>query len=283
MSDTPATVIRTRVYRGCWTPVLDEALTRCRHQQRAMYNRTINAVSPQGGAVPATMKSPGHPNGLYGQLTEWRGEVSWIADIAVALARRAVAQAREALKAHEGAVRARCARLLDESDAWTRWMVEHPGWDCGAWDALSTEEKRERAGDAPPRSASTWRDERGGDGSRTELYRRRKRTGRCAVSWHTPPRRVDARTLRLAGLGAIEVRAPNGLPEASRMRAARGVRTQGTQGAMQGRGAPLGARRRGGKSPRHGARRRRRRYGMRRHPHAARRLDADAARARGSA
>ena len=73
MSDTPATVIRTRVYRGRWTPVLDEALTRCRHQQRAMYNRTINAVSPQGGAVPATMKSPGHPNGLYGQLTEWRG------------------------------------------------------------------------------------------------------------------------------------------------------------------------------------------------------------------
>ena len=142
-----------------------------------MYNRTINAVSPQGGAVPATMKSPGHPNGLYGQLTEWRGEVWWIADIAVALARRAVAQAREALKAHEGAVRARCARLLDESDAWTRWMVEHPGWDCGAWDALSTEEKRERAGEAPPRSASTWRDERGGDGSRTELYRRRKRTG----------------------------------------------------------------------------------------------------------
>ena len=93
MSDTPATVIRTRVYRGRWTPVLDEALTRCRHQQRAMYNRTINAVSPQGGAVPATMKSPGHPNGLYGQLTEWRGKVSWIADIAVALARPAVAVA----------------------------------------------------------------------------------------------------------------------------------------------------------------------------------------------
>ena len=230
MSDTPATVIRTRVYRGRWTPVLDEALTRCRHQQRAMYNRTINAVSPQGGAVPATMKSPGHPNGLYGQLTEWRGEVWWIADIAVALARRAVAQAREALKAHEGAVRARCARLLDESDAWTRWMVEHPGWDCGAWDALSTEEQRERAGEAPPRSASTWRDERGGDGSRTELYRRRKRTGRCAVSWHTPPSRVDAQTLRLAGLGAIEVRAPNGLPEASRMRAARVCVRKGRRG-----------------------------------------------------
>ena len=74
MSDRPATIIRTRVYRGRWTPALDEALTRCRHQQRALYNRTINTVAPQGGTVPATMKSPGHPDGLYGQLTQWRHE-----------------------------------------------------------------------------------------------------------------------------------------------------------------------------------------------------------------
>ena len=230
MSHAPATIIRTRIYRGRWTPALDEALTRCRHQQRALYNRAINGVAPQGGAVPATMKSPSHPDGFYGQLTEWRREKAWIADIPVALARPAVAQAREALKAHEGAVRARCARLLDESDASTRWMVEHPEWDSGTWDALSADEQRERAGDAPPRSASTWRDERGGDGSRTGLYRRRKRTGRCAVGWNTPPSRVDANTLRLAGLGDIEVRAPNGLPEASRLRAARVCVRKGRRG-----------------------------------------------------
>ena len=55
MSDAPATILRTRVYRGCWTPALDEALTRCRHAQRALYkprcdgNRaaavTIRAIS----------------------------------------------------------------------------------------------------------------------------------------------------------------------------------------------------------------------------------------------
>ena len=230
MSDAPGTIIRTRIYRGRWTPSLDEALTRCRHQQRAMYNRTINGVARQGGAVPATMKSPAHPDGFYGQITEWRREKAWIADIPVALARPAVAQAREALKAHEGAVVARCARLLDESAAWAKWMAENPGWDPGAWDALSADEKRERAGKAPPRSASTWRDERGGDGSPTELYRRRKRTKRCAVSWNTPPRRVDAQTLRLPGLGDIEVRAPNGLPEASRLRAARVCVRKGRRG-----------------------------------------------------
>ena len=229
MSDAPGTIIRTRIYRGRWTPSLDEALTRCRHQQRAMYNRTINGVARQGGAVPATMKSPAHPDGFYGQLTEWRREKAWIADIPVALARPAVAQAREALKAHEGAVVARCARLLDESAAWAKWMAENP-WDPGAWDALSADEKRERAGKAPPRSASTWRDERGGDGSPTELYRRRKRTKRCAVSWNTPPKRVDAQTLRLPGLGDIEVRAPNGLPEASRLRAARVCVRKGRRG-----------------------------------------------------
>ena len=111
MTVRPSTIIRTRVYRASWTPALDDALTRCRHQQRALYNRTINAVAPQGGAVPAAMKSPHHPDGLYGQLTDWRRETDWIADIAVALARPALAQAREALQGHEAAVRARCARL----------------------------------------------------------------------------------------------------------------------------------------------------------------------------
>ena len=150
MSDARATILRTRVYRGCWTPALDEALTRCRHAQRALYNLTVNAVAVQGGPVPATMKSPAHPDGLYGQLTGWRRGTSWIADIPVALARPAVGQAREALKAHEGAVRARCARVLDESAAWSKWMAENPGWDPGAWDALSADEKRKGAGDAPP-------------------------------------------------------------------------------------------------------------------------------------
>ena len=109
-------------------------------------------------------------------------------------------------------------------------MNEHPDWDPGAWDALSVDEKRKRTDEAPPRSASTWRDERGGDGSRAGLHRRRRRWRRCAVSWNTPPKRVDAHTLRLPGLGDIEVRAPNGLPEASRLRSARVCVRNGRRG-----------------------------------------------------
>ena len=109
-------------------------------------------------------------------------------------------------------------------------MNEHPDWDPGAWDALSVDEKRKRTDEAPPRSASTWRDERGGDGSRAGLHRRRRRSRRCAVSWNTPPKRVDAHTLRLPGLGDIEVRAPNGLPEASRLRSARVCVRNGRRG-----------------------------------------------------
>ena len=65
-------VLRTRIYRGVWTPALDAALTRCRHAQRAVYNRTVNAVAPQGGRIPAKLKRPTDPDALYGQLTEWR-------------------------------------------------------------------------------------------------------------------------------------------------------------------------------------------------------------------
>ena len=95
------------------------------------------------------MKSPAHPDGLYGQLTGWRHDTPWIADIPVALARPAVGQAREALKAHEGAVVARCARLLDEIAAWAKWMAGNPGWDPGAWDALSADETTRAGGRRP--------------------------------------------------------------------------------------------------------------------------------------
>ena len=143
--------------------------------------------------MPAAMRSPAHPDGLFGQLTGWRNKQAWFAHIPVAVARPAVAQARLALKAHEAAVQARSARLNEESAAWARWMSEHPAWDPGAWDALDAEEKRLRAkaGLAPPRSVSTWRDERASDGSRRALLRKRKRSARRAVTWNTGPLRVD--------------------------------------------------------------------------------------------
>ena len=98
---------------------------------------------------------------------------------------------------------ARFQRLLDEENAWTKWRREHPDWDSGAWDALPASEKREaiKAGNAPPKAASTWRDERGGDGSRQSSHMWRKRSKNRAVHWDTPPTRVDDSTLSLPGLG----------------------------------------------------------------------------------
>ena len=155
--------------------------------------------------MPAAMRSPAHPDGLFGQLTGWRNEQAWIAHIPVSVARPAVAQARLALKAHEAAVQARSARLNEESAVWARWMSEEPAWDPGVWDALDAEEKRLRAkaGLAPPRSVSTWRDERASDGSRRARFRKRKRSARRAVTWNTGPLRVDAVTIRLPGLGDV--------------------------------------------------------------------------------
>ena len=102
-------------------------------------------------------------------------EQVWIAHIPVSVAGPAVAQPRLALKAHEAAVQAGSARLNEESAAWARWMSEHPAWDPGVWGALDAEEKRLRAKagpGTPPRSVSTWRDERASDGARRALFRK---------------------------------------------------------------------------------------------------------------
>ena len=231
-SPNTAFVLRTRIYRGVWTPALDAALTRCRHAQRAVYNRTINAVAPEGGRIPAKLKRPTDPDALYGQLTEWRANTPWMAAIPVVLARPAMSQARTALTAHEDAVRARSERLLKEEKSWTQWMTEHPEWNPGAWDALPASEKRKaiKAGDAPPKSESTWRDERADNGSRQSLHIRRKCSTNRAVHWDTPPTRVDDSTLSLPGLGEIQVVANNPLPEAKRLRAVRVCVRPGTRG-----------------------------------------------------
>ena len=231
-SPNTAFVLRTRIYRGVWTPALDAALTRCQHAQRAVYNRTVDAVVPEGGPIPAKLKRPSEPDALYGQLTEWRAAHPWMAAMPVALARPAVSQARTALTAHEDAVRTRCERLLEEEAVWAQWMAGHPDWDPGAWDALAAAEKRKaiKAGEAPPQSASTWRDERAGDGARGSLHIRRKRSMHRAVHWDTPPTRVDDSTLSLAGLGGIEVVANNPLPQAQRLRAVRVCVRRGARG-----------------------------------------------------
>ena len=225
-------VLRTRIYRAVWTPALDASLTRCRHAQRALYNKTIDAVASEGGRVPPAQRSQAHPDGLYGQLTAWRAEHAWIGAIPTALARPAISQARRALAAHEEAVAARCQRLLDEHEAWAKWMAEHPEWDPGDWDRLPAREKRRaiKAGTAPPKSTSTWRDERAGDGSRAELHLRRKRCDERAVTWDTPPRRVDTSTLALPGLGEVEVVANHPLPDGERLRSARLCTRRGRRG-----------------------------------------------------
>ena len=211
------------MYKAKWTPELEASLTACRHAQRAVYNMTVAAVPEIGGPVPAKQKSPAAPDGLLGQLTTWRAELAWLREVPVALARPAVAQARLALRAHEDAVSARTARLLKEQETWATWTAKHAQWNTGTWNALPVEDKREAAkrGEAPPRSETTWRDERAGDGIRRELFRRKKRQKNTAVSFDTPPKRIDANTLRLPGVGKICVKTHQGLPEANRLKAAR--------------------------------------------------------------
>ena len=53
------------------SPELKRQLDDLVAQQRLAYNSTINACQAHG-QVPALMKSPNHPGGLYGQLTQWR-------------------------------------------------------------------------------------------------------------------------------------------------------------------------------------------------------------------
>ena len=220
----PRRIIRTARYDIRTSAALLRAVDALRHDQRALYNRTIACVGTEGGDVPAVHKTIKTPDGLYGQLTHWRAETGWLQSIPVQIARPALAQARGALKAHEHAVDTRVQRLLDEDAQWRRWMAAHPEWDSGAWDALPAEDKREqgRAGHAPPKSLSTWGDERRGDGSRQALHRTRKTSHACAVVWNTPPRRIGANVVRLPGLSTdIKVRTRKGLPAQPRLRAAK--------------------------------------------------------------
>ena len=104
-------MLRTRIYRAVWTRALDDALTRCRHAQRAVYNRTVDAVAPEGGRIPAKLKRPTDPDALYGQFAEWRAANPWMAAIPLVLARPAVSQARTAC-AHENDADVNAARVM---------------------------------------------------------------------------------------------------------------------------------------------------------------------------
>ena len=219
------TVVRTQVFEVVTSSEFMDSLTQCRHAQRAAFNMTVASLAPQGGPVPASQRSPDEPDGTLGQLTVWRGQKDneWLKEIPVLLLRPAVVEATGALRAHETAMRERTTRLADEDKAWAKWMEKNPHWDSGAWDAMAPEQRKAliKKREAPPKLKSTYGDERHGDGCRKEMFKTRKRNGRCAVSWHTAPQRVDANTVRLPGLGDCVVKTNKGLPEASRLKAAR--------------------------------------------------------------
>jgi putative transposase len=230
----PKRIIRTLCYDVKTTQSLLRAVEKLRHDQRAVYNHTISSVDAHGGAIPAVQKSIKHPDGLYGQLTQWREKGdSWFTSIPVSIARPAVVQAHGALKAHEDALCARLERLLEEDEQWQKWLEKHPGWDSGAWDRLDRNEKRLaiKNGEAPPKCISIRGDERNGDGSKDELHRTRKAASRCAVVWHTPPRRSGVDVVRLPGLKPdIEVRTRQGLPPQQRLKAAKLCLRKGRNG-----------------------------------------------------
>ena len=85
-------------------------------------------------------------------------------------------------------------------------MAAHPDWNPGGWDALNAKTKRAaiKAGEAPPRSEGTWRDERAGDGSNRSRQargcgeaalraKRRRRVGRGAPFRHDERRDTSSR------------------------------------------------------------------------------------------
>ena len=117
-------VTRTMCYDIRTSATLLREVDRLRHDQRAVYNRVIESLPPEGGNVPTLQKSIKHPDGFYEQLTQWRGENAhklkdeddneWFGSIPIAIARPAVAQKHEALKAHGSAVKGRTIRTLEE-------------------------------------------------------------------------------------------------------------------------------------------------------------------------
>ena len=162
----------------------------CQHAQRAVFNLGVAAVAAEGGTLAPLQKNPDAPDAFFAQLTEWRAKHEWLRNIPLAVTRPALSEARQALDKHGKALAERIQRLLDEDAAWEKWLRKHPDWDSGAWDRLSPDDRRAavKAGQAPPASLSTWRDERAatarGNGCSSVA-----RPARSARSRSTRPRR----------------------------------------------------------------------------------------------
>ena len=221
----PDKVIRTMRYPVRADTTVHTALVAAAHVQRETYNRTVASQLAHRGWVDPARKTPKTPDAVLGQLTDWRrdGEVHGPLD----LQRPAALAARLACRfawEHE-AEQAR--RVVDDLAAAEKWNAKNPEWDWGWWDELGadgrkqwTAEAKTQGRKAPPQACDRFRDQRHPPDDHKRF--RRAKDGMKSIALLVPPRRVDAQTLKVSGIGIpIRVKSPKGLPPEERMRSVR--------------------------------------------------------------
>ena len=212
------TVLRNKRYRlrTSLSSTLD--IIGMNHCQRETWNRTIESQKDHRGWTDPLYKSKKNPNGIQGQLTEWRnnGEVHGPVSLQRPMVRRALTACERAW-AHE---QKQAERILKDIENVDKWNKENPEWDWGNWDAIGYEGRRDWDGDKPPKACDRFRDQRIPPDD-TKRFRRGK-DGVQTVIVDTPPERVDANTLRAPGTDIkLKVKCPKGLPPQARIRSMR--------------------------------------------------------------
>ena len=193
------------------------------HVQREAYNRAIESQLEHPGIVDSKLRSPKTPNGVQGQLTDWRNndEVHEIYKGGTYIQRPGVLDARDACEKHWKHVAKRMERIFN-MDSTQEWIKENPKFNPNNWNKLKFTEKRDWIQNAlnngleiPPRLCNIFNDRK--------LFRNRKDGIKSLVSY-VPPERIDANTLRVKGMESqLHVKCRKGLPPENRWKSCRVV------------------------------------------------------------
>ena len=189
------------------------------HVQREAYNRAIESQLLHPGIVDPKLRSPKTPNGMQGQLTDWRnnGEVHEICKGGTYIQRPGVLDARDACEKHWKHIAKRMERIF-HMDVTKEWIKNNPV----DWKSLDFTEKRnwiqkalDNGLEIPPRLCNIFNDRK--------LFRRNKDGIKSLVSY-VPPERIDANTIRVKGMESqLHVKCRKGLPPENRWKSCRVV------------------------------------------------------------
>ena len=185
------------------------------HGQRETWNRTMESQIAHRGWIDAERKSKKTPFGALGQLTVWRNNNEIHGPLALQrpMARRAITACERAW-AHE---KEQAERILKDIENVNKWNISNPEWDWGYWDAIGPDDRKDWDNDKPPKACDRFRDQRIPPDDKKRF--RRRKDGIQTVIFDTPPKRVDANTLRAPGTDIeLKVKCPDGLPPQARIR-----------------------------------------------------------------